>query len=168
MKCQVMILIAAVVCSGCALPATITTRAGAARELVIETSDADFLYVRGAEEEPSEATVNRVARAEVADIDHPGNLWMGVGAGMAALAGACAWYLIAETDDNLGAVVVNFYAAMACISTTVAGVGILGMGFATWDESYRASRPREVPAEWRVAPMVTRDERGDMVMGAGT
>jgi len=72
--------------AGCSTTATIHRTAGPAYEATIRRSDPTSVEVLGDDEQ-----TYRVPCAEVADIDHPGNVLATVGAGLLGIAGLGAW-----------------------------------------------------------------------------
>jgi hypothetical protein len=93
---------------GCSTTATIQRTNGPDNEATIEYSDGDTLYVRG-----SNGQLYSLPRDTVADIDHPGNVALTVGAILATLAAVTIVSSRAEDRKDVTPFVAAIYGAPA-------------------------------------------------------
>jgi hypothetical protein len=182
--CVSWVLVCAVLVSGCSNTATISMADGNEYEVNIYDGDKGYVYgyvdedVEG-QPEPVEAH-KKFSRGEIKDIDHPGNVQMVVGGSMFVLGAASTiTLLVVGPDFDLGDDHVNHPADIFLIPLILGSWGLqlgltsafmLGGGGLFMEGADRWSTSRDAAEQnihLQVSPMVTRDERGDAVVGVG-
>ncbi len=130
---------------GCSTTATISRKGGPTVEAKIQRSDREYLFVKT--EDKAEAVI---PRAEVADIDHPGNATAVLG-GLLSAYGVLNIVSGLETcSESEGAVGVGYCTGM--VLPAAVGAGMLIWGLTTWGNSLNAAGNNTSPAYTGVVP----------------
>lgn len=174
--CLVWLLVCAVLVSGCSDVATITRKDGVVQEMEIHDGDQVYIYGFIYDKDGGGRTYDKVSRSSVEDIDHPGDVQIVLGSLAAVLgivsvvalieAGPQPWgdvFLISELSGILGWV----FGLSLASTLAVGGGGLVVDGGQRWRTSTDAASGVRSRTGLEVAPMVTRDERGDAVVGLG-
>ena len=150
----------------CSKTATIQRANKPPIEAVIERSDESYLFV----ELPLVGGSEPIARAEVIDIDHPGNVHLLVGSiftGISVMMGALGIYALLDDDPFLEVVGVQF--SFNAVVYGAIGVPLGVWGYKTWSRSKRnaasSTRAKGV-VRWRWRPEVSVDD-GEASIGVG-
>lgn len=158
---------------GCASPARLTFKDETYYDGVIEASDKEYLYVRDARDEASLEEMRRVPRAEVEEIDHPGEGVMVLGGLAVLMGGSLVVWGVSEQDDDCSGIGCGVGNAVGALGAWLgAGIGVfglvtMGVGYGTYERSKGRAEPGEVPTPWLMVPLVAPDGAGGVAAGAG-
>lgn len=146
----ILVCLVATLSTGCGRTATITRTSAGPIEGKITTSDRKTVYVRRA----TDGVHVSVPRADIADIDHPGNV--AAVAGAAILAYGVASPLIFEPDcgrNGLSYCVSVYLPAFLGASTLIYGIGV-------WSRSVYNAAPSDASSARRitVVPVASMDK----------
>jgi len=142
---------------GCGITATVTYKTGAKQEGEIVRGDATHLVIAT----PEQRLV--IPKAEIADIDHPGDVMASIGAGVAAtgILNLTTPFLKCTAGNNtfcMGWLGGGMVAATGLVLTT--------LGLISWQHSVTAATEVSLPA-LTVAPVIwDPDQRGNHRLGA--
>ena len=150
-------------CSACAPTATITRYDGWQVEAEITRSTEDYVYIQ-----TEYAPEQKIARADIAEIDHPGNVLgvVGLSIGVTYTITGAVFVPFLFSGNELD----RFVGGLSLASA--AGLAFMGFGFAAWgwnlwNTSVTNARPEEATPELGLSPIWLDDGAGTAGPGAG-
>lgn len=145
----------AMLSTGCGSTAIIARRDGLQSEGKITGSNKNNVYVEG-----ENGGVRGISRANIEDIDHPGNVAAGIGAAVTAYGIANIAVGAPQYCDG------QAYLSCAGVFLPAAiGGALIAYGGAVWQRSVEAAAPKSSRATGRVTvvPMVSMDQKNEFI-----